>query len=512
MPTARIEVHEIHVGQPIPAAAAFRGGAFFSFSHHHLHETPPSRSNTRSEYNHRDYSLLMFTSAILDNLIALIVSILALCLVVQATQQALKKLLKIKSRQLEESLVDLFENVLGAGVADQLSVSPVLNLITRRRTSIERAAPEVRALYFAVMREFQKIGRVSQAGKVMLDSIAKEDLLRVVRKIAPGTLMPGNKFDQTLQSACEQITAIDQILNSPGAARLAGVASAKFAEVKDRLIPIITDFSNLASNGQINPGLVIEHVLELRQVGLANLFDLLSELQDAIENQAAGAEPPAKADLEALLAALRTLPPRITALRQYLDAALAPLRTRMHELESWFDTVMQGFDERYARGMKTWGIVISFLIVIVMNANVFEVYNRITSSESTRNALVQMAGTVTNRVSAQNQSNGDLQQSLREIQDDLALYQQFQFQPLTWENFKAWREGRNYAPGQRFWQHRGQDLRILVGWLLMTLLLSVGAPFWQDTLEAVFGVKNLIRRRGAVQNVEIPSGTGNPKS
>ena len=459
----------------------------------------------------------MFTSAILDNLIALIVSILALCLVVQATQQALKKLLKIKSRQLEESLVDLFENVLGTGVADRLAVSPVLNLIIRRRTSIERAAPEVRAVYSAVMREFQKIGRVSQAGKVMLDSIAKEDLLRVVRKIAPGTLMPGNRFDQTLQSACEQVTAIDQILNSPGAAHLAGVASAKFAEVKDRLIPIITDFSNLASNGQINPGLVIEHVLEMRQVGLASLFELLSELQDAIEKQAAGAEPPAKADLEALLAALRTLPPRITALRQHLDAALSPLRTRMRELESWFDTVMQGFDERYARGMKTWGIVLSFLIVILMNANVFEVYNRITTSESTRNALVQMAGTVTNSVSAQNQSNpnqsnNDLQESLREIQNDLALYQQFQFQPLTWENVKAWRAGRNYPAGQGFWQHRGQDLRVLVGWLLMTLLLSVGAPFWQDTLEAVFGVKNLIRRRGAVQNVETPSGTGNPKS
>ncbi|HZQ52508.1 MAG TPA: hypothetical protein VFB14_09935 [Bryobacteraceae bacterium] len=459
----------------------------------------------------------MFTSAILDNLIALIVSILALCLVVQATQQALKKLLKIKSRQLEESLVDLFENVLGAGVADQLAVSPVLNLILRRRTSIERAAPEVRALYFAVMREFQKIGRVSQAGKVMLDSIAKDDLLKVVRKIAPGTLMPGNKFDQTLQSACEQITAIDQILNSPGAAQLTGVASAKFAEVKDRLIPIITDFSNLASHGQINPGLVIEHVLEMRQVGLANLFDLLSELQDAIENQAASAGPQAKADLEALLAALRTLPPRITALRQHLDAALAPLRTRMREIENWFDTVMQSFDERYARGMKTWGIVISFLIVIVMNANVFEVYNRITASESTRNALVQMAGTVSNRVSAQNQSNpnqsnNDLQESLREIQNNLALYQQFQFQPLTWQDVNAWRAGRNYPAGQGFWQHRGQDLRILVGWVLMTLLLSVGAPFWQDTLEAVFGVKNLIRRRGAIQNVETPSGTGNPKS
>jgi hypothetical protein len=29
----------------------------------------------------------------------------------------------------------------------------------------------------------------------------------------------------------------------------------------------------------------------------------------------------------------------------------------------------------------------------------------------------------------------------------------------------------------------------------MTLLLSLGAPFWEDVLESVFGLKNVLRRR-----------------
>lgn len=39
------------------------------------------------------------------------------------------------------------------------------------------------------------------------------------------------------------------------------------------------------------------------------------------------------------------------------------------EAEDWFETVMQGFEERYARHMKTVAIVVSILVVVFLNAN-----------------------------------------------------------------------------------------------------------------------------------------------
>lgn len=41
-----------------------------------------------------------------------------------------------------------------------------------------------------------------------------------------------------------------------------------------------------------------------------------------------------------------------------------------------------------------------------------------------------------------------------------------------------------------------QKIETLAGGLLMTLLLSVGARFWQDTLESLFGLKNFLRKQG----------------
>ena len=51
---------------------------------------------------------------------------------------------------------------------------------------------------------------------------------------------------------------------------------------------------------------------------------------------------------------------------------------------------------------------------------------------------------------------------------------------------------------------------MLLGWIIMALLLSVGAPFWQDALESLFGVKNLLRKRSDTKNVEDQGGQPKP--
>jgi hypothetical protein len=69
---------------------------------------------------------------------------------------------------------------------------------------------------------------------------------------------------------------------------------------------------------------------------------------------------------------------------------------------------------------------------------------------------------------------------------------------------------RNLLPGE-WWADRKRDLNTLAGWGVMVLLLSVGAPFWQDTLESLFGIKNLLRKKSETRNVEQQSGAGQPK-
>ena len=75
------------------------------------------------------------------------------------------------------------------------------------------------------------------------------------------------------------------------------------------------------------------------------------------------------------------------------------------------------------------------------------------------------------------------------------------------ENVYTW---QNQTPGQ-WWQSRKSNVATLVGWAVMVMLLSVGAPFWQDALESLFGIKNLLRQKTGTQNVETQSGAGQPR-
>src|SRR5438128_872171 len=125
----------------------------------------------------------------LNNAIAIVVVILILSLVVQSVQSALKKAFKIKSRQIEESLVDLLRNLLDKKAVPLTSWldklidhSPIWRIIFFKRPDKAQQAG-VGEIYQKIIDGFKDIGRLAQSGKQMLDSIAKEDLLKVLEKV-----------------------------------------------------------------------------------------------------------------------------------------------------------------------------------------------------------------------------------------------------------------------------------------------------------------------------------------
>jgi hypothetical protein len=196
------------------------------------------------------------------------------------------------------------------------------------------------------------------------------------------------------------------------------------------------------------------------------------------------------------------------------------------ELEKWFETVMQGFNERYARHMKSVAVIIAFIVVVVLNANFFSVYRNIAASDALQAKILAAGAEVQKQAAAQNPANPqtspstpggttnqsdqqakeDLKKSANEVQQYADEYKGFGFTPL-----KPQQVG-DFVLAQGVWQGASTSVRaahagkVLLGWLIMTLLLSVGAPFWQDALESLFGLKGLIRKKGETRNVEQGEG------
>jgi len=191
----------------------------------------------------------------------------------------------------------------------------------------------------------------------------------------------------------------------------------------------------------------------------------------------------------------------------------------LNDMNVWFDSVMQSFEERYSRHMKTIALIISILVVILLNANFFNVYQKIASDSVTRAALLEKGEALKKKREQQTAANvpesdpanvklkEEYEQLQKEYREGLGTYKGFGFNPLTLQQTK------DFVNAQGGWEKQNrfkEGTKALAGWALMALLLSVGAPFWQDTLESLFGLKNLLRKRSDTKNVEEEKG-GQPK-
>jgi hypothetical protein len=465
---------------------------------------------------------------ILDTIIALVVVLLVLSLLVQAIQTLLKKLLKMKSRQIEGSLKDLYEQVVGVqNPADTAPPSPVLTTIWTKFKSIlgmKVKVPETAADVFKnkVLDQFKNIGRKTLFGNAVLDSLSKGDLFKVMGKLESEDFFPD--YVAKFQMLCDRIEdlrkAVEAITNDQA---LRGAASTKIAEIRSILAPIFNNVSAILDGTQVKPKVLFADLLRLGQLDFHGLLNLLTEAQAAIAKETeiatAAGNTGEVAALQKLSGEFAEVAKLIGDLSQKFVDAVSPLRNKIEQVELWFDTVTQSFDERYARHMRTVSIVISIVVVIVLNANFFQVYKSLSTNEVQRKLIVDQGPKIIERSKSQAPPTSTppnlqaaLQQSREEIETLSNTYQGFGFTPLSLQQVQSFVS--SLSPKQtwdQWWGSRKNNVVTLIGWAIMVMLLSAGAPFWQDALESLFGIKNLLRQKSGTQNIETKSGTGQPK-
>jgi hypothetical protein len=494
---------------------------------------------------------------ILNTVIALVVVLLVLSLLVQAIQTLLKKLLKLKSRQIEDSLKDLYEQVVGAP-SETTPSTPVLSNVwatLKRWFGRKAAAVTTPADVFKikVLEQFKSIGRQTLFGNAVLDSLSKTDLFKVMGKLESEDFFPD--YVPKFQLLCDQIAslrqAIDDITNDP---MLRGSASTKIAEIRSILAPIFNNVESILDGQQVKPKVLFADLLRLGQIDVHGLLSLLDQAQQAITKETELATTAGNtgevAALQKISSELAQVSKLIGDLSQKFVDAISPLRNKIDQVELWFDTVTQSFDERYTRHMRTISIVISIVVVIVLNANFFQVYKSLSKNDIQRKMLVDAGSDLVKNntpkpaatptaspspgASPSPDTVAEINKDLQDIDSLVGTYESFGFKPLGAAQFQSfiwstgvwtkpwgsWAGFTNDLPngnnwhaqtGTEWWERRKDDLVTLVGWAIMVMLLSVGAPFWQDALESLFGIKNLLRQKSATQNIETQSGAGQPR-
>jgi len=175
-------------------------------------------------------------------------------------------------------------------------------------------------------------------------------------------------------------------------------------------------------------------------ISLANLVDGINALPDG--------------DVKKALAAL-------------VSNAGGDLTKAQHNIEHWFDDTMDRVSGWYKRTTQIWTIAVAVILTVLANADTVNIARRLWTDPTVRSAAVELAkqraqmpqpaGNATNNLTDDEKAvlGGVLGWTRASLRADLA----------TW-------------------------LQRILGWIFTAIAVSLGAPFWFDTLSRFVNLRN----------------------
>lgn len=212
---------------------------------------------------------------------------------------------------------------------------------------------------------------------------------------------------------------------------------------------------------------------------------------------------------------IRTLEPEAVASLKGLSGEKAT--ARLNELATramrWFPLAMEPVDYRYRRRMRVLALVSATIVVVSLNADAFSIIEKARQDPAFRAHVQQtalQADSLAQRARAEAATIAAAESVAR--QDTTVTEGPVPAKPLprpVADSARAAFLGLMTSDNNLFGGTRlppGHQVQWLIGIFASILLVSLGAPFWHDALEALFGVKNRIRAQAEkVKSEALPT-------
>jgi hypothetical protein len=181
--------------------------------------------------------------------------------------------------------------------------------------------------------------------------------------------------------------------------------------------------------------------------------------------------------------------PEGSALRQKLGAIILGIEQDtaacVSAVEQWYDGTMDRVNGVYKRHTQMWLIVLGMVLAVAFNANLFTMTQRLWTSKDARDAVTATAQMYSCKdrqpceLPKYEDARNDIQHRLGE---ELPLGYDWKYVRQYWRA-GADPERRGVAALAAHWGFN------LLGWFLMAIAVSLGAPFWFDLLNKLVNLR-----------------------
>ena len=162
-----------------------------------------------------------------------------------------------------------------------------------------------------------------------------------------------------------------------------------------------------------------------------------------------------------------------------VDDAAGDMAALRAGLEHWFDSTMDRVSGWYKSHTQIYVFIIGLLLVIVADADSFAIARRLYRDPALRQQAVAIAG---NAKLLDSTGDGAAQLATQKL-DSLGL-------PLMgWERVPV----AKLTGLEKAQAYGGHAARAFIGWLITAFAISLGAPFWFDTLGRIMVIRNTVK-------------------
>ncbi|MCL1465679.1 hypothetical protein [Argonema galeatum] len=179
-----------------------------------------------------------------------------------------------------------------------------------------------------------------------------------------------------------------------------------------------------------------------------------------------------------------------------LDSAVKDLH---HQIATWFDESMQRSSGVYKRNAKGMSFLLGLAVAVIANADTVYLVQRLHKEEILRSTVAQVSEEILAKNSdaivkclntAKDQASKDkclvpLRQNLNTALNDISSL------PIGWNlsnPLKQLQEQQSIS-SVGTWDLRG-IIKVIFGWFLSAVAISMGAPFWFEALNKIINVRN----------------------
>lgn len=199
------------------------------------------------------------------------------------------------------------------------------------------------------------------------------------------------------------------------------------------------------------------------------------------------------------------------------EKEVSPMELEMaqHKIAIDFEQFMDRVSGQFKRRLQSSLLVIGLIVSVAFNADTIRIYRNLASNPENLKAVMALADDFANNsrmgnyiVSADDNSlapasTDNVGKTLNEINSQLSSLIQNEIQHvrsplgLGWDAPPA--QAAYISGGNFFWL-----IKKIPGWLLTTLAISLGAPFWFDLLSRLINIRNSGRRPESQRQVVSP--------